>query len=301
MEAQKVSFDQMKNELTASGAKLPIRVNVYGRVSYSHIRTLISGEDLKKQIERQVNLGIRNPEKKEHYSITINSGVKVQDDPEVPEVVKNYLRGKIGNKGSFTVISKSTFPPRFMMGNGQPQLTYTDDNGEQKEIESAGQLPAELGRGLLVCLGVTIYGSKNGMGVGLDHVVPMEPIKYMQSTVSADETLKKIGLINPNDFPLQEEVPAGTPDTAPQAANPMAGAQAPVPQAPVQQAPYGQPYAPQGQPAQPAYGQGYAPQGQPAYTQQAASPFMNPPANDPFFAGQGAAQGQQGGITYQPQ
>lgn len=299
MEAQRVTFNQMKDELTASGAKLPIRVNVYGRVSYSHIRTLIAGEDLKKQIERQTHLGIKNPETKEHYSITINSGVKVQEDPEVPEVVRNYIKGKIGSKGSFTVISKSTFPPRFMMGNGQEQLTYVDGNGEQKTIENAGQLPAELGKGLLVCLGVTIYGSKNGMGVGLDHVVPMEPIKYMQSTISPDETLKKIGLINPDDFPIQEEAPVGTPDTQPQAVNPMAGAQAPIPQAPVQQAPYGQPYAPHGQPVQqPAYGQGYAPQGQPAYTQQ-GSPFMNPPANDPFFAGQGAPQ--QGGITYQPQ
>lgn len=302
--ADKVRFNDMKDFLTRNNVQLPLSVRMYGRVRYSHIRTKVDGAELQASIEREKKLGLK-PEMNPHYLITIDSNIQIQPEANVPDIVVQYLAGKISDKGIYSIKSKSPFPPVFSMGQGLEPLMGTNENGEPAQVTNTGMLPAELGKGLLVCLGISIYGSPNGMGVGLDYVVALENAKFIQTNPGANrmaETLSKIGIVDPNMFPQQADEPAGTPDTVPQAANPMAnaqnvqaGAQAPTPMQAA--AAYGQ--QPAAQQAVPQAGGYYAQPG-------GVNPgFMQPPAGDPVYgtpAAQGAAATPQAptpGIMYQ--
>ena len=292
---ERVKFEDMKNALITNGTPLPISVRMYGRVRYSHVRTKIEGEELKKQNERD-KAANRKPEYNPHYSISIDSSVKIQADPNVPQVVIDYLNGKISDKGIYSAKSKSPFPPAFAVAQGLEPIMVTVDNVTMP-ASNTEQLPAELGKGLLVCLGISIYGSANGVGVGLEYVVACEQVKFIQGGgVNMSEALNKIGVVDPNLFPKQQdEAPAGTPNTRPMATAPMAGqtgVQMPAGQ-PMQAAPQ---MAPAPAPA-PAMPQG-APAQAPYYGQQPAG-FMMPPAGDPLYGTPQAAPAPAPGISYQ--
>ena len=252
----KIRFNQVPPKLNAL---------VKGTVTYSHIRSLISGEALAKKIaDAKARSPHAQPQTNPYFSITLSNPTVLVQDPKNPNMLEVAVSDKIyKTKSGTTAISLDII--------GQycwPVAVKGPVTGQYNEIEPEG----ELAQGLEVILVMYSYVGKNGSGVNVSKILVPEEIRYYRSN-GINDYLAQLGF--PQGTTIEKQLP-----------NPNVPAQQPAPDdmddltlqaPPIQQ--YQQPmnqYATQGT----AYGQMQPPveadiptiQAQPSQTQTVAQP-----------------------------
>lgn len=262
----KLRLTDVVGALQRAGIQLPVNVQVAGRVTYSHIRTMVDGEELVQANNRKVARGGR-ADNKPYYSLNVGEA-QIIVDPSLPPEVKTYFEQRISHKQHddgawshvFYATSKSPFPISIGWG---PNSGIANDGNAPK---TAPELEGELAAGVYVVMGMRIFGSQAGTGCGLDYIIINEPPRYFKgggSNTSLDNALRAMGAIM--DSGTAVPAPASAP--APAAAAPMPGQVTP-------------------QPADPTAGMSAAQAPVPGSAPMPNSPFMNVPEGDPAYQAQ---------------
>lgn len=236
---------------------------VRGKVTWSHIASLIQGKELEERIARERQAGRMGIIDRPHSTISIHEARVVyknpqaEQNPQLRRIEENYANETMfaSSKHSgmnFTGVNRTTRLP--WVGTIAPGTT---------EVQAMQALDAELAREMDVTLVMRVYkgGTGKNNGVNLDGIILNEPIRYFQSVNLSDYGLT----FKPAEPAAPAAAPAGEEEPNPYAANtPPAGPfdSQPAAQAPVGAPPVAEPMTPV-QPAQPAQSSPAAPaQGQ---------------------------------------
>lgn len=309
----------MPNQKTIqNGSLIPGQMAyVHGTVGYSHIASLIEGEELKTYNANRKQYNPKAIENVKPFTRIVLNNVEMRYlDKNNPSILERYIEERFfvsqnHPENGLECASESKSP-------SLPTVAVRLANGEYQQVELKGELAKGQGVTLLIrCFGTKFAGR---VGVGLNGVlIDQEPIRY-RGADHLEDALKQAGIIF---HPLTVDSPEvqstieedEMPDVVPAAAAP---APAPMPAPlPVQnQNPYRQPMPASAwqqpvQPQQPApkpYNVGvpasaYAQQPTQQQPYQAPAPQAPAPApQNPYgtiYPGQVQPQ-QNGGIVFDP-
>lgn len=274
---------------------------IRGRVTYSRIRTQVTGEELARQNQRAMQQG-RQPRNRPYTTLSICQAEVVRANPNAPMMNPEEIFATESLYTSTTQPNNGLCYSADNTGNYLPRLCVQE--GNMVTELSADEIHGELDNGLLVTMVMRIYNSgKPNKGITLDTIIVNEPIRFYQGGAAAN--LEKYGLtvnLQPNRqqaaAPAQTAPAMGGPQPAYPAQapmqQPMQAPQAPAPGVVPNNVGYG--YTP-GMDTMP-FGQGQAPAAAPT------NPYGNPygaPAGAPAAA-PAAAPNPNGapGIMYDP-
>ena len=252
----KIRFNQVPPKLNAL---------LKGTVTYSHIRSLISGEALAKKIaDAKTRNPNAQPKTDPHFAIALSNPTILVQDPKNPNMLEVAVSDKIyKTKSGTTAISLDII--------GQycwPVAVKDPVTGQYNEIEPEG----ELAQDLEVILVMYSYVGKNGRGVSVSKVLVPGEIRYYRSN-GINDYLTQLGF--PQGTTIERQLPnpnVPAPQPAPDDMDDLT-LQAP----PIQQ--YQQPmnqYATQGT----AYGQM---QQAPVYNQAPVQQYQQPVNQAPVY------------------
>lgn len=165
---------------------------VSGKIHYSHVATMIKGEELQRKIQR-AQLDRRNCPSGEHTSISLVDARVMVGDPQNMTPAEKYaseslVYSKIDPQTNnvawrLNFDNKSKFLPRVLVRR----------DGEKKVYDEV-KLEHELDRGLDVTLCFSIYASNKGNnGIRLDTILVNEPLRYYRNDVISK--LEQMGLV----------------------------------------------------------------------------------------------------------
>lgn len=262
----KIRFNQVPPKLNAL---------VKGTVTYSHIRSLISGDALAKKIaDVKARSPHAQPKTDPHFSIALSNPTILVQDPKNLNMLEVAVSDKIyKTKSGTTAISLDII--------GQycwPVAVKDPVTGQYNEIEPEG----ELAQGLEVILVMYSYVGKNGSGVSVSKILVPGEIRYYRSN-GINDYLAQLGfpqgttlerqLPNP-DVPAQQPTTDDTEDLTLQTP-PIQQYQQPVNQYQNQGASYGQ------MQQTPVYTQ--PPQQAPVYNQAQMQQYQQPVNQAPVY------------------
>lgn len=203
-------------KLESLGATVGEQIIIKGKVAFSEIAQRVEGEKLARKIERQEKLGMKFPQRKPHYSLSL---VDVKVDPAYTgtPLAKYYGEKVYQNKDgeyALTLETTSKFPPRIYHGQ---------EDGTAVVLE---ELPAELAVGQEVSVLIKTYASKQyaNMGSSFDAILlPAGEIKYYSNNASSE--IEAFGL-KPADNVKSVDTADSTPVES--GGNPFGGNDAPA-------------------------------------------------------------------------
>lgn len=315
----------MANPIPAEKLTEGRTVIVRGQIQYSHVMSMIDGEELTRSIQQQRNSGAMYITDKPHTRIVLENAQVIYADPSNPTLEEQHVQHKLytskKNPGvvSFSHNNKSPFLPPVWAPKDPADLSQ----GYDQITDPEGEL--DNGLNVSLVLGIFKAGDNPKRGIGLDAVIVHEPVRYYSNSNIDRNQLAAMGIVlnsNPvtpsyNVQPAAAQGGAGTgaqEGGAPAQNNQYTQNGLPTPGigatggAPAQGAGQGQ--APQQQnqqfqgqpqqaPAQPQY-QPQQAQPQAGQFQQPAQPALNQTPFDPNaaagnqqFQGQAAPQQQQ--------
>lgn len=158
----------------------PITIKIKGEVAFSHISHKYEGkelEEINKKAIKNGGIAIDKP----YSSITIANPVILEKEllPEkIIQIINKRFKKDKNGVFKYYAISKLT---------NLPNVTYSDEAGtnlkgsvladEKKNI----YLRKELDTGLSITIGVKIYKSNKGVGLGIDYILLNEEVRYYES------------------------------------------------------------------------------------------------------------------------
>ena len=189
----------MPNKIQMSQLQPNKTILVHGKVSFSHITSLIDGNELKLDNQKRSSQG-RIIKMSPYYTITLkdvnveleNPNIKTTEDMYVEE---RFYNSKSGNL-CYTFESSSKYLPRVCQRNAEdPTLV--------EEIVPK----AELARDLDVTLVLKTYLNKtyNKTILGLNYIIVNEPIRYYEITANLENRNLKIKLLSEQEKKSQLE------------------------------------------------------------------------------------------------
>ena len=262
----KIRFNQVPPKLNAL---------LKGTVTYSHIRSLISGEALAKKIaDAKTRNPNAQPKTDPHFSIALSNPAILVKDPENPNMLEVAVSDKIYKTKNGTTAINLDIVGQYCW----PVAVKDPVTGQYNEIEPEG----ELAQGLEVILVMYSYIGKNGRGVSVSKVLVPGEIRYYRSN-GINDYLAQLGfpqgttlerqLPNPN-VPTQQPTTDDTEDLTLQAP-PIQQYQQPMNQYQNQGTSYGQ------MPQAPVYTQ--PPQQAPVYNQAQIQQYQQPVNQAPVY------------------
>lgn len=262
----KIRFNQVPPKLNAL---------LKGTVTYSHIRSLISGEALAKKIaDAKTRNPNAQPKTDPHFSIALSNPTILVKDPENPNMLEVAVSDRIYKTKNGTTAINLDIVGQYCW----PVAVKDPVTGQYNEIEPEG----ELAQGLEVILVMYSYIGKNGRGVSVSKVLVLGEIRYYRSN-GINDYLAQLGfpqgttlerqLPNPN-VPAQQPTTDDTEDLTLQAP-PIQQYQQPMNQYATQETSYGQ------MRQTPVYTQ--PPQQAPVYNQAQMQQYQQPVNQAPVY------------------
>lgn len=184
----KIRFNQVPPKLNAL---------VKGTVTYSHIRSLISGEALAKKIaEAKARNPHAQPKTDPHFTIALSNPTILVQDPKNLNMLEVAVSDKIYKTKSGTTAINLDIVGQYCW----PVAVKDPVTGQYNEIEPEG----ELAQGLEVILVMYSYIGKNGSGVSVSKVLVPGEIRYYKSN-GINDYLAQLGF--PQGTTLERQLP----------------------------------------------------------------------------------------------
>lgn len=158
----------------------PITIKIKGEVAFSHISHKYEGkelEEINKKAKKNGGIAIDKP----YSSITIANPVILEKEllpAKIIQIINKRFKKDKNGVFKYYAISKLT---------NLPNVTYSDEAGtklkgrvladEKKNL----YLRKELDAGLSITIGVKIYKSNKGVGLGIDYILLNEEVRYYES------------------------------------------------------------------------------------------------------------------------
>ena len=262
----KIRFNQVPPKLNAL---------LKGTVTYSHIRSRISGEALAKKVaDAKTRNPNAQPKTDPHFSIALSNPTILVKDPENPNMLEVAVSDKIYKTKNGTTAINLDIVGQYCW----PVAVKDPVTGQYNEIEPEG----ELAQDLEVILVMYSYIGKNGHGVSVSKVLVPGEIRYYRPN-GINDYLAQLGfpqgttlerqLPNPN-IPTQQPTTDDTEDLTLQAP-PIRQYQQPMNQYATQGTAYGQ------MQQAPVYAQ--PPQQAPIYNQAQMQQYQQPVNQAPVY------------------
>ena len=203
-------------KLESLGATVGEQIIIKGKVSFSEIAQRVEGEKLERKIERQEKIGMKFPQRKPHYSLSLVD-VEIDQAYAGTPLAKYYGEKVYQNKdGKFalTLETTSKFPPR---------IYHEQADGTAVVLE---ELPAELAVGQELSVLIKTYASKQfaNMGSSFDAILlPAGEVKYYSNNAASE--IEAFGLKAADNVGTTTTPETTAVDVA---NNPFGGAEAPA-------------------------------------------------------------------------
>ena len=203
-------------KLESLGATVGEQIIIKGKVSFSEIAQRVEGKKLERKIERQEKIGMKFPQRKPHYSLSL---VDVEiDQAYAGTPLATYYGEKVyqNKDGQFalTLETTSKFPPRIYHEQADATAVVLEE------------LPAELAVGQEVSVLIKTYASKQfaNMGSSFDAILlPAGEVKYYSNNAASE--IEAFGL-KPAEGAGATDEPSTTPVN--NADNPFGGNETPA-------------------------------------------------------------------------
>lgn len=171
-------------------------VVVRGKLEYSRLMSLISGEELARSIAQQRQNGVTYPTTKEHTRVVLRDVQVVNADQNNPTLEEQYVQQKCYNskknpeKGlMFSLDNKSPFLPPIWVPTNPQNLSegYTQLSDPEGELDN----------GLDVSLVLETFkaGANANLGLGLASVVVNEAPRYYSNNRVDRDKLAAMGIV----------------------------------------------------------------------------------------------------------